>query len=206
MMIGPIDHGHAHRFFAELLRRFESAKAGAHNHDMRFSERRVSIGAIRLRLGCEHLFCRRFLEAAALWGGASAGPFFGQHTRRRHLTLLLRRSGYGRDGNSAAAVTLPESAATFRALCRKRSRAAKPGNPSRNGSRSPGRAKSCGNMLRAGICFPRRAPSASATWRSRPKSIRRTRPGSSRTCRSGSAAVLFSLGDVSSRHRRRLRR
>ncbi len=86
-----------------------------------------------------------------------------------------------------------ETAAIFRALCRKRSRAAKLESPSRNGSRSPGRAKSCGNMRRAGICFPRRAASASATWPSRPKSTRRTRIGSSRTCRSPDR-VAFRFG------------
>jgi hypothetical protein len=77
-----------------------------------------------------------------------------------------------------------ETAAIFRALCRKRSRAAKHESRSRNGSRSPGRAKSCGNTLRADICFPQRAPSVSATWPSQPKSTRRTRIESSRTCRS----------------------
>ena len=77
-----------------------------------------------------------------------------------------------------------ETAAIFRALCRKRSRAAKLESQSRNDSRSPGRAKSCGNTLRAGICFPRRVGNANATWRSRLRWIRRTRIASSRTCRS----------------------
>ena len=53
-----------------------------------------------------------------------------------------------------------------------------------SGSRSPGPAKSCGNMPRAGISCPRKAASASATCPNRPKWTRPTRIGSSRTCRS----------------------
>ena len=87
-----------------------------------------------------------------------------------------------------------ETAAIFRALCRRRSRAAKLESQSRNGSKSPGRARSCGNMLHADICFLRRAASASATWPSRPKSIRRTRIESSRTCRSVDRGLATLVG------------
>jgi len=79
-----------------------------------------------------------------------------------------------------------KTATILRALCRKRSRAAKPASPSRNDSRSPGREKLCASMLRGDICSRRRAPSGSAIWPSRPKSIRPIRIGSSRTCRSHS--------------------
>src|SRR5438477_10368398 len=53
-------------------------------------------------------------------------------------------------------------------------------------------------MLRADICFPPRAPSASATWQNRRKSIRRTRTESSRTCRSvDPSAAIPQLDGVS---------
>ena len=76
------------------------------------------------------------------------------------------------------------TAAIFRALCRNRFPAAKPENPSPNGSRLPGRGKSCASTPPGGISCRRRAPSASVTWPNRPKSIRPTRIGSNRTCRS----------------------
>ena len=35
MIIRPVDHGHAHRFAAEFLSRFETAETGADNNDVR---------------------------------------------------------------------------------------------------------------------------------------------------------------------------
>ena len=75
------------------------------------------------------------------------------------------------DGTMQKRLSRAPGCAIFRALCQSRLRAARPGKPFRNGSRSPGREKSCRNMPPAVICFPRRAPNASAIWRSPPRSI-----------------------------------
>jgi hypothetical protein len=99
------------------------------------------------------------------------------------LVLLPPSSQYQKE------FVIPAAALIFRALCRKRSRAAKPKKRSGKDSRSPPAAKFCAANRHGVICFPLRMPSASGTsakWRG---SIRPTKRGSKRTSRSARSRV-----------------
>ena len=74
------------------------------------------------------------------------------------------------------------SASIFRALCRNRSRAARPGKPLPNGSRSPPRGRCFVPTRRAGISSRARTRRRNDSSRNPPWSIRPTCSGSRRTC------------------------
>src|SRR6266404_25785 len=94
---------------------------------------------------------------------------------------------------------IPTAAFIFRALCRKRSRAAKPKKRSGKDSRSQPAAKFCAANRRGVICFRPKTRSASGTsakWRG---SIRPTKRGSKRTsrlARSHAGWIGCSAGDA----------
>ena len=145
MIVGPVDHCHAHIFARELFCSFQASETGTHNHDMRLLRRRIFHatvlqqhcrmkapnskfqipGKLQSSMSKERKVARFSFSNLRIEISLELGRW-GLELCRRRLAGKRTLTGKQKQFVIAAAATI------FRALCRSLSLAAKLENQSRN--------------------------------------------------------------------------